>query len=142
MEFLVTMTTHVPDGTADAAVEDVRAREAARSRELAAARASPPPLATSPAAGRMAHASACSTPPTGPGSRTCSSPCLCACGAPTSSQPLVAALRTTRARQPAGPSSAAGAGSEFLTTFTITVPPGTPSGRVDAGQANEAERAA
>ena len=28
MEFLVTMTTHVPDGTSDAAVEDIRAREA------------------------------------------------------------------------------------------------------------------
>jgi muconolactone delta-isomerase len=36
MEYLVTMTTHVPDGTPDEAVEDVRAREAARSRELAA----------------------------------------------------------------------------------------------------------
>ena len=35
MEFLVTMTTHVPDGTAQAAVEEVRAREAARSGELA-----------------------------------------------------------------------------------------------------------
>jgi muconolactone delta-isomerase len=37
MEYLVTMTTHVPDGTPDRAVDDVRAREAARSRELAAA---------------------------------------------------------------------------------------------------------
>ena len=36
MEYLVTMTTHVPHGTPDEAVEDVRAREAARSRELAA----------------------------------------------------------------------------------------------------------
>jgi muconolactone D-isomerase len=31
------MTTHVPEGTAEPAVEDVRTREAARSRELAAA---------------------------------------------------------------------------------------------------------
>jgi muconolactone D-isomerase len=37
MEYLVTMTTHVPDGTPERAVADVRAREAARSRELAAA---------------------------------------------------------------------------------------------------------
>jgi len=37
MEYLVEMTTHVPEGTAEAAVEDVRTREAARSRELAAA---------------------------------------------------------------------------------------------------------
>jgi muconolactone D-isomerase len=36
MEFLVTMTTHVPDGTPTEAVDDVRAREAAHSRELAA----------------------------------------------------------------------------------------------------------
>ena len=38
MEYLVTMTTHVPDGTPDKDVEDVRAREAARSRELVAQR--------------------------------------------------------------------------------------------------------
>jgi muconolactone delta-isomerase len=37
MEYLVTMTTHVPDGTSEAAVDDMRAREAARARELAAA---------------------------------------------------------------------------------------------------------
>jgi len=36
MEYLVTMTTRVPDGTPAEAVDDVRAREAARSRELAA----------------------------------------------------------------------------------------------------------
>ncbi len=36
MEYLVTMTTHVPEGTPDEAVADVRAREAARSAELAA----------------------------------------------------------------------------------------------------------
>jgi muconolactone delta-isomerase len=36
MEFLVTMTTRVPDGTTEAAVDDVRAREAAHSRELVA----------------------------------------------------------------------------------------------------------
>ncbi|OBH43352.1 muconolactone delta-isomerase [Mycobacterium mantenii] len=35
MEFLVTMTTHVPDGTPAHVVDDVRAREAAHSRELA-----------------------------------------------------------------------------------------------------------
>jgi muconolactone D-isomerase len=36
MEYLVTMTTHVPDGTPPGAVDDIRVREAARSRELAA----------------------------------------------------------------------------------------------------------
>lgn len=35
MEYLVTMTTQVPDGTAEATVQEVRRREAARSRELA-----------------------------------------------------------------------------------------------------------
>lgn len=38
MEYLVTMTTHVPDGTAEAAVEEMRTREATRSRELATQR--------------------------------------------------------------------------------------------------------
>ena len=36
MEYLVSMTTHVPDGTPAEEVDDIRAREAARSRELAA----------------------------------------------------------------------------------------------------------
>jgi muconolactone D-isomerase len=36
MEYLVTMTTHVPDGTSQKVVSDVRACEAARSHELAA----------------------------------------------------------------------------------------------------------
>jgi muconolactone D-isomerase len=36
VEFLVTMTTHVPEGTSQDAVEDIRRREAAHSSELAA----------------------------------------------------------------------------------------------------------
>jgi muconolactone delta-isomerase len=36
MEYLVTMTTRVPEGTPDETVQNVRAREAARARELAA----------------------------------------------------------------------------------------------------------
>ena len=36
MEYLVTMTTSVPDGTPEEAVDDIRSREAARSKELAA----------------------------------------------------------------------------------------------------------
>ncbi len=35
MEYLVTMTTHVPAGTSDEAVAEVRTREAAHSRDLA-----------------------------------------------------------------------------------------------------------
>ena len=37
MEYLVTMTTRVPEGTPEAAVSDIRSREDARSRELSAA---------------------------------------------------------------------------------------------------------
>ena len=36
MEYLVTMTTHVPDETSEETVDDIRTREAARSRVLAA----------------------------------------------------------------------------------------------------------
>src|SRR6202167_5187708 len=36
MQYLVTMTTLVPDGTADEAVQEIRNREAGRSRDLAA----------------------------------------------------------------------------------------------------------
>jgi muconolactone D-isomerase len=35
MEYLVTMTTEVPEGTSPGTVDDIRAREGARSRELA-----------------------------------------------------------------------------------------------------------
>lgn len=35
MEFLVTMTTRVPDGTSEEAVQDIRNREAAHTSELA-----------------------------------------------------------------------------------------------------------
>jgi muconolactone delta-isomerase len=34
MEYLVTMTTHVPAGTPERAVQDIREREAAHSRDL------------------------------------------------------------------------------------------------------------
>ena len=54
MEYLVTMTTHVPDGTSEEAVSDVRAREAVRSRELAA-QGTCSALASSAAARRVAH---------------------------------------------------------------------------------------
>jgi muconolactone delta-isomerase len=36
MQYLVTMTTHVPDGTPEQAVDEVKAREAAHSADLAA----------------------------------------------------------------------------------------------------------
>jgi muconolactone delta-isomerase len=49
MEYLVTVTTHVPDGTLEEALANVHAREAARARELVAqghtVRLRRPPLA-------------------------------------------------------------------------------------------------
>jgi muconolactone D-isomerase len=36
MDYLVTMTTHVPEGTPEHAVDDIRAHEAAHSSDLAA----------------------------------------------------------------------------------------------------------
>jgi muconolactone D-isomerase len=69
MEYLVTMTTHVPDGTPDQAVDEIRAREAARSRELAAA----------------GHLMRLWRPPLRPGewrSRRSWPRCRCGCGAP------------------------------------------------------------
>ena len=98
MEFLVTMTTHVPDGTSDAAVEDVRAREAAHSRELAA-QGICSGCGGLPCCRANGGPSASSRPPTAPRSRQCSSPCLSGCGAPTRS-PLSRPIPTTRARQP------------------------------------------
>ena len=35
MEYLVVMTTRVPDGTSQEAIDDIRTREDAHSRELA-----------------------------------------------------------------------------------------------------------
>jgi muconolactone delta-isomerase len=51
MEYLVTMTTHVPDGTPEPAIDDIRAREAAHSRELAAAGHPSPALGVDARAG-------------------------------------------------------------------------------------------
>jgi muconolactone delta-isomerase len=141
MEYLVTMTTHVPDGTADAAVQDIRTREAARSRELAA----------------QGHLLRLWRPPLQPGEwRTLG---LFAADDSDQLEQVLASMplrvwRTDQvtplqphpndpARQPQKPSSPkpAAGGSEFLTTFTITVPAGTPSQTVDATQAREAQRA-
>ena len=79
--------------------------------------------------------------PTGPGSSQCSSPCPSGCGAPTRS-PHCRRIRTIPARnQDAASPRQLAEGSEFFTTFTITVPSGTPRDVVDATEANEADRA-
>jgi muconolactone delta-isomerase len=135
------MTTAVPDGTSDAAVQDIRTREAARSRELAA----------------QGHLLRLWRPPLQPGEwRTLG---LFAAGDGAQLEKALASmpLRVWRtdevtplsphpndpARQsekPGLPAREAGR-SEFLTTFTLAVPAGTPGETVDATTAREADRA-
>jgi muconolactone delta-isomerase len=143
MEYLVTMTTHVPDGTSEAAVQDIRTREAARSRELAA----------------QGHLLRLWRPPLRPGEwRTLG---LFAADDGAQLEEVLASmpLRVWRtdevtllsphpndpARQAELPGSPAAETSdkaaEFLTTFTLTVPAGTSSQDVDVTTAREADRA-
>ena len=133
MEYLVTMTTHVPAGTPDQAVDEVRAREAARSRELAAA----------------GHLVRLWRPPLQPGEWR-----SLGLFAAADSEQLEEALAsmplrvwrtdevTPLAPHPNDPELAARkAGTEFLTTFTISIPEGTPARAVDDTEMREARRA-
>jgi muconolactone delta-isomerase len=141
MEYLVAMTTHVPDGTSDEAVQDIRTREAAHTGELAA----------------QGHVLRLWRPPLQPGEwRTLG---LFAADDSGQLEEVLASmpLRVWRtdevtplaphpndparpAGNPGPPAPAAG-GSEFLTTFTVTVPAGTPSQAVEDAEAREADRA-
>ena len=133
MEYLVTMTTSVPPGTPQQAVDDIRAREAVRAGELAAQgsllRLWRPPLApgewrtlglfAADDAGRLEEALA--------------------------SMPL-RVWRTDEVTplspHPNDPGMPARPGMpEFLTTFAISVPAGTPGQAVDDAAAREAARA-
>ena len=141
MEYLVVMTTHVPDETPAEAVDDVRAREAAHTRELAA----------------QGHVLRLWRPPLAPGEwRTLG---LFAAADAAELERVLASmpLRVWRsdevrelASHPNDPAPAAGsppapvagdAGTEFLVTFTPAVPPGTPAQDVKEATAREAERA-
>ena len=141
MEYLVTMTTHVPDGTSDTAVEDMRARRGGPLAGVGRGKASPPPLATSPAAGRMADARTlrCCRP----GRARVSAPLHAPPGvAHRRSRPTVAASERPRpANQARRSPRQLVEDSEFFTIFTITVPSGTPRDVIDATEANEADRA-
>jgi muconolactone delta-isomerase len=132
MEYLVTMTTHVPDGTPEAAVAEVRGREAARSRELAA----------------QGHLLRLWRPPLRPGEwRTLG--LFAADGSGQLEQDLASMpLRVWRTDEvtplsphPNDPGLVGAPGAEFLTTFVITIPAGTPERTVEATGAREAERA-
>jgi muconolactone delta-isomerase len=136
MEFLVTMTTHVPAETSDAVVEEVRTREAAHSQELAA----------------QGHLLRLWRPPLAPGEwrtfglfeaddRTALETVLL-------SMPL-RVWRTDEAvplsphpndpgRQMSG-GTPRPEGNEFFTTITISVPARTPSELVDEVDAREAD---
>jgi muconolactone delta-isomerase len=135
MEYLVTMTTHVPDGTPEEAVQDVRTREAAHSRELA----------------DQGHLLRLWRPPLQPGEwRTLG---LFAAADGDQLEAILASmpLRVWRTDEvtplslhPNDPPPAPGAGpkaAEFLVTFTLAVPPGTPDQTVQDTKAREAQAA-
>jgi muconolactone delta-isomerase len=132
MEYLVTMTTRVPDGTPDQAVDEVRAREAARSRELAAA----------------GHLMRLWRPPLRPGEWR--SLGLFAAADDGQLEEVLASMPlrvwrtdevTPLAPHPNDPALApVNSGTEFLTTFTISVPEGTAAQVVADTEAREARR--
>ena len=136
MEYLVTMTTHVPYGTPDEAVEDVRAREAARSRELAA----------------QGYLLRLWRPPLQPGEWR--SLGLFAADDGEQLEEVLASMPlriwrtdevTPLSPHPNDPALAATGlvegSTEFLTTFTISIPDGTSAQAVQDAQAAEAQRA-
>ena len=148
MEYLVAMTTHVPEGTPEAAVDDVRAREAAHSRDLAAQR----------------HLLRLWRPPLEPGEWR--SLGLFAAGDSGELETVLASmpLRVWRTDEvtplsphpndpppetgdpvpgpglPDPPAAAGDVAAEFLTTFTVTIPEGTPAETVADAEAREADR--
>lgn len=133
MEYLVTMTTHVPDGTPEQAVDDVKAREAAHSAELVQA----------------GHLLRLWRPPLQPGEwRTLG---LFAAGDGDQLEEVLASMPlrvwrtdevTPLAPHPNDPGLPPRKGArEFLTTFAISIPAGTPGQAVEETEAREAERA-
>jgi len=140
MEYLVTMTTHVPDGTSEEAVADVRAREAAHTGELAS----------------RGHILRLWRPPLAPGEwRTLG---LFAAADRGELEQVLASmpLRVWRsdevtelahhpndpvvsAQRPPRP-AAGQAGTEFFTTFVAAIPDGTPAQTVNDARAGEARR--
>jgi muconolactone delta-isomerase len=130
------MTTRVPDGTPEKDVDDVRAREAAHSGELAA----------------QGHLLRLWRPPLQPGEWR--SLGLFAAGDAGQLEKVLASMPlriwrtdevTPLAPHPHDPGAAstagAGAGHEYLTTFTESVPAGTPETAVADAKAREAARA-
>ena len=133
MEYLVTMTTRVPDGTSAEAIDDIRAREAAHSRELAS----------------QGHLLRLWRPPLQPGEWR--SLGLFAADDGDELERVLASMPlrawrtdevTPLTRHPNDPALEASPGAaEFLTTFTVTIPAGTPAQTVADTTAREAQRA-
>jgi muconolactone delta-isomerase len=137
MEYLVTMTTHVPEGTPEEAVDEVRAREGAHTRELAA----------------QGYVLRLWRPPLAPGEwRTLG--LFAAVDAAELERVLASMpLRVWRSDEveelrshpndPAAASSRpiAEGETEFFVTFTPAVPEGTPAKDVEEATAREAESA-
>ena len=133
MEYLVTMTTRVPDGTPDQAVADVRDREAAHSSELVA----------------QGHLLRLWRPPLRPGEWR--SLGLFAAADDAQLEQVLASmpLRVWRTDEvtplsphPNDPGLPAKRGAaEFLTAFTIALPESTPAETVEDMDAREAARA-
>jgi muconolactone delta-isomerase len=140
MEYLVTMTTHVPDGTPAASVDDVRAREAAHTRELAG----------------QGHVLRLWRPPLAPGEwRTLG---LFAAGDAAELAGILAGMplkvwRTDEVKELTGhpndpaPTPSPGplppggeTATEFLVTFTPAAPAGTPAAEIAEATAAEAVR--
>jgi muconolactone delta-isomerase len=140
MEYLVTMTTHVPEGTSEAEVEHVKAREAAHSRELATEghllRLWRPPLQPGvwrtlglfDAADQAELESVLRSMPL----RVWRTDDIVPLG-PHPNDPRRTAVRS-------GTPAPQDGSHEFFTACTVTVPPGTPSHLVHQAKAEEATR--
>jgi muconolactone delta-isomerase len=135
MEYLVTMTTHIPDGASEHDVADIRAREASHTHQLAL----------------QGHVLRLWRPPLQPGQwRTIG--LFSADGSADLEQTLVSMpLRVWRTddvtalgphpNDPPYHQALEATSTEFLTTFAVTIPPGTISVTVDALLSQEAARA-
>ena len=137
MEYLVTMTTRVPDGTPEQAVDDIRTREAAHSRELAA----------------QGHLLRLWRPPLQPGEWRTLGLFAAADGGQLEEVLASMPLRVWRTDEvtplsphpndpaPDLPGPRADSAMEFLTAFTTTVPPETAAQTVRDTKAREAQAA-
>jgi muconolactone delta-isomerase len=133
MEYLVDMTTRVPDGTAAEAIDDIRSREGAHSRELAS----------------QGYLLRLWRPPLQPGEWR--SLGLFAADDGDELERVLASMPlrvwrtdevTPLSRHPNDPALAASpGGTEFLTAFTVIIPAGTPARTIEDTKAREAERA-